>query len=132
MTNYREILRLHALNISKQRIAKMLGCSRNTVAKVIGLAYQAKMAGTFREDLSDEELQKVLFVSSASGIERKKPDFEMIHKELAKSGVTLSLLWHEYCLESKRQNEIPLMYSRFCESYREFAITKKATMHIQR
>ena len=56
MTNYREILRLHALNISKQRIAKMLGCSRNTVAKVIGLAYQAKMAGTFREDLSDEEL----------------------------------------------------------------------------
>lgn len=132
MTNYREILRLHALSISKQRIAKMLGCSRNTVAKVIGLAYQAKMAGTFREDLSDEELQKVLFASSASGIERKKPDFEMIHKELAKSGVTLSLLWHEYCLESKRQNEIPLMYSRFCESYREFAMTKKATMHIQR
>ena len=56
----------------------------------------------------------------------------MIHKELAKSGVTLSLLWHEYCLESKRQNEIPLMYSRFCESYREFAMMKKATMHIQR
>ena len=64
MTNYREIIRLHALNISKQRIAK-----------VIELAYQAKMAGTFREDLSDEELQKVLFASSASGIERKKPDF---------------------------------------------------------
>ena len=25
------------------------------------------------------------------------PDMEYIHKEMAKSGVTLSLLWNEYC-----------------------------------
>lgn len=102
MTNYREILRLYALGISKQSIAKTMGISRNTVMKVIEHANQAKLIGAVGGSLSDEELQKALFPSSASANERKKPDFETIHKELAKSGVTLSLLWHEYCLESKR------------------------------
>lgn len=132
MTNYREILRLYALGISKQSIAKTMGISRNTVVKVIEHANQAKLIGAVGGSVSDEELQASLFPNRAETQARKKPDFETIHKELAKSGVTLSLLWHEYCLESKRQNEIPLMYSRFCENYREFAQTKKATMHIHR
>lgn len=33
-----------------------------------------------------------------------------IHKELAKSGVTLSLLWNEYCLSCRANQEIPYSY----------------------
>ena len=71
---------------------------------MIELANQAKLVGAVGGSVSDEELLKALFPSYASANERKKPDFEMIYKELAKSGVTLSLLWHEYYLESQRQN----------------------------
>lgn len=60
------------------------------------------------------------------------PDCEYIHKEMAKSGVTLSLLWNEYCEQCRLSNEIPLMYSQFCRYYRKYASTQKATMHIRR
>jgi hypothetical protein len=49
-----------------------------------------------------------------------------------KSGVTLSLLWHEYCESCRLSNEIPLMYSQFCRYYREYANKTKATMRIKR
>ena len=51
---------------------------------------------------------------------------------MAKSGVTLSLLWHEYCEQCRINNEIPLQYSQYCYHYRQFAVTNKATMHINR
>ncbi|WP_330613218.1 IS21 family transposase [Alkaliphilus hydrothermalis] len=51
---------------------------------------------------------------------------------MAKSGVTLSLLWNEYCEQCRLSNEIPLMYSQFCRYYRKYASTQKATMHIRR
>jgi transposase len=53
-------------------------------------------------------------------------------RELAKSGVTLSLLWNEYCEECRLAGELPLMYTQFCLYYREFAQKTKATMHINR
>ncbi|MDP3045385.1 MAG: helix-turn-helix domain-containing protein, partial [Bacillota bacterium] len=35
MTNYREILRLYSLGITKKDIAASCGCSRNTVTNVL-------------------------------------------------------------------------------------------------
>jgi transposase len=58
------------------------------------------------------------------------PDVEYIHKEMAKSGVTLSLLWNEYCESCRIIKEIPFMYTQFCRYYREYANVTKATMHI--
>ena len=51
---------------------------------------------------------------------------------MAKSGVTLSLLWNEYCEQCRSNNEIPLKYAQYCNYYRKFAVTTKATMHINR
>ncbi len=48
------------------------------------------------------------------------PDYEYIHKEMARSGVTLSLLWNEYCETCRQRNELPLMYSQFCHYYQQF------------
>ncbi|MBP8036855.1 MAG: hypothetical protein KAZ05_04960, partial [Negativicutes bacterium] len=49
------------------------------------------------------KLQKRLLPQSDLSSHRQLPDYEAVHKELAKSGVTLSLLWNEYC-ESCRQD----------------------------
>ena len=38
MTDYKEILRLHALGLSKQTIATSIGCSRNTVRSALAAA----------------------------------------------------------------------------------------------
>ncbi|HNQ44659.1 MAG TPA: IS21 family transposase, partial [Candidatus Cloacimonadota bacterium] len=72
----------------------------------------------------------MLFPKARAESDRRKPDFDHIHKELARSGVTLSLLWNEYS-ELCRQNQvIPYQYSQFCKHYTEYAHTKKATMRI--
>ena len=62
----------------------------------------------------------------------KEPDLEKIHREMAKSGVTLSLLWNEYCASCRQSNEIPYMYTAFCNLYRSYNQRSKVTMHIER
>lgn len=133
MTTYREILRLHSRGISQRSIAVSCQCSRNTVARILERAKEVNVAWPLQSDLTDGELEKLLFPdSSESTTTRCLPDMESIHKELAKSGVTLRLLWVEYCTACRMASQQPLMYSRFCYHYQKFAEKKYATMHIPR
>src|ERR1700690_4362882 len=97
MTGYREILRLSAQGISQRSIAKGCSCSRNTVARVLTQAQQKKVEWSNVRDLTDGDLSQLLFPDQIQSGLRKIPDCEYIHREMAKSGVTLSLLWNEYC-----------------------------------
>ena len=130
MTNYREILRLHSQGISQRGIASSCECSRNTVSVVIKRADEIGISWPFEIDILNGKLQTLMFPEKDLPTTRKIPDCEYIHKEMAKSGVTLSLLWNEYCQECRQSNDIPLMYSQFCRYYRKYANTTKATMHI--
>ena len=58
------------------------------------------------------------------------PDYERIHRELARTGVTLTLLWSEYCVKVRDTGGVPYMYTQFCEKYRRWARVTKATMRI--
>ena len=49
-----------------------------------------------------------------------------------RNGVTLKLLWSEYCEACRLGNELPLMYSHFCCHYQKYSEIKRATMHIPR
>lgn len=133
MTKYREILRLYSQGISQRSIAAGCECSRNTVAKVIARAKELNVRWPLSSELTDGELDKLFFPNSSKpDTSRKYPDLDYIHKELARSGVTLKLLWSEYCEECRIKKELPLMYSQFCYHYQKFAETKRASMHIPR
>lgn len=132
MTQYREILRLHSQGISQRNIALSCACSRNTVSKIIQRAGELGIAWPLERELTDGELRQRLFAESAQVSSRKYPDYEYIHKEMAKSGVTLSLLWNEYCEQCRSSQEIPLMYSQFCHHYQQYTLKSNATMRIQR
>ncbi len=131
MTNYREILRLNSQGISQRSIASSCECSRNTVSNTLLRAQAAEIQWPLPVTMSDDELHKALFPEHLLPSERKTPDFEKIHREMAKSGVTLSLLWSEYCEECRISHEVPYMYTQFCKYYREYAMHTKATMHIK-
>lgn len=131
MTQYREILRLNSMGLNRTRIGASLGYSRNTVADVV---YRAKLKGIewpLPLEVSDIDLQRLLFPEKESGQSRKMPDCEKLHKEMAKSGVTLTLLWEEYCSECRINGEIPFGYTQFCYHYQQYVQTTKATMHIK-
>ncbi len=133
MTEYRTILRLYSQGISQRSIAASCQCSRNTVRKVIERAKELDLEWPLSREKTDGELDKLFFpkLSEAPGL-RRYPDLEYIHRELARQGVTLKLLWTEYCDECRIHNELPLMYSQFCFYYQKFAEKKRATMHIPR
>ena len=132
MTNYREILRLLAQGISQRSVASSCDCSRNTVCRVLTQAQKQNLEWNKIQSISAGELYTLLFPSQIQPGSRKTPDCEYIHHEMAKSGVTLSLLWNEYCEQCRNTNEIPLKYTQYCHYYRKFVLTTKATMHINR
>ncbi|MUV37161.1 putative transposase y4bL/y4kJ/y4tB [Lentibacillus sp. JNUCC-1] len=133
MIKYREILRLHAQEVSQRGIASSCAHSRNTISEVLKRAKKHGISWPLEQDMSDQELQELLYPekSAESGF-RRMPDVEHVHKELAKSGVTLSLLWDEYCISCRSNKEIPYSYRQFCRFYHKYATKTKATMRIKR
>jgi len=132
MVNYREILRLHSLGFTNTAIATSVGSSRNTVAEVLDLYDQRELEWPVPETLTNGDLEEILYPGRHLSKDRKLPDFEYIYKELAKPGVTLSLLWAEYCTQCELEHKIPYQHSMFNEKYRAYAASKKATLRIKR
>lgn len=130
MTNYREIMRLNSLGVSHVKIAQSMGIARQTVvttlqrACVIGLDWEAARS------LSDSELSERLYPADASKRTYSKPDCELIHREMAKPGVTLQLLWYEYFMRCREAGETPYQLTQFKKRYHDFALQTNATMHI--
>jgi transposase len=100
------------------------------VSRVLRRAADAGISWPLEREISDEALGRILFGERSTQSTRKQPDYEHIHKELAKSGVTLSLLWNEYCEVCRQEGSIPMMHTQFCAHYHEFAAKMKATLHI--
>ena len=130
MTNYREILRLNSLGILKQNIAKACGCSRNTVTSVIKKAEEKGIGWKENVKLENSELALQLFPGVHAKPVYKIPDWTLVHKEMAKSGVTLSLVWEEYCEQCWQNKDIPYKRSQFYKYYSDFVQKTKATMRI--
>jgi len=130
MTDYREILRLAETGLSRTSIGVALGYSRNTVADVLRRAQLKGVGSPLPSGMSDRELADLLFPERAKEKNQRMPDYEKVHKELGKQSVTLTLLWEEYCIECRQNDEIPYKFTQFRFYYHQFAQTSKATMHI--
>jgi transposase len=131
MTKYREILRLHSRGISSRGIAVSLECSRNTIRKTLSRAEEEGICWPLPETMTDKALEQALFGEHTGTQSRKQPDFEYVHREMAKKGVTLSLVWNEYCQTCRIEGSHAFMYSQFCNLYQQYAATTKATLHIE-
>lgn len=125
MTNYREILRLYSPGLNKAQIAQSIGCSRTTVIQVLNVSKEKGGSYPLPEDISDRKLSEMLFPS-----DRSKPDYEYVHKKLQKNGVTLNLLWLEYCEKCREEGKLPYQLTQFKKHYRDYAVKKGATMHL--
>jgi len=132
MTNYREILRLASIGLNRTSIGNALGYSRNTVADVFKRAQEKEVSWDKIGDTDDATLKNMLYPEKAAQeINRRQPNFEKIHKDLGRRGVTFSLLWDEYCAECRALGEIPYGYTQFRYHYYSYANQNKVTMHIE-
>jgi transposase len=113
----KEVLRLHhSTGLSQTQIAKALGCSRGAVAEYLYRANAAGLSWPLPDELDDGQLERRLFPPKSHEKSRSLPDFNYVHTELKKKGVTLIQLWAEY------REDHPDGYgqSHFCDLYQRF------------
>ena len=132
MINYREILRLKKQGFSNTRVAVSCGSSRNTVAKIWKLAEEKKIGWPIPDKVTNKAIHEMLYPEAVTKEGRKMPNFEYIFNELAKPGVTLTLLWAEYCEQCVQEHILPYQHTQFNEKYKAYALSQKATLRINR
>src|SRR5580698_9333171 len=116
MSKITEVFRQrHKLKRSYRDIARSLNISISTIYDYLGRAKAAGIAWPLPEGMSEQDLYNKLFSSATrTTVERPLPEWEDVHRELRKKGVTLRLLWREY----REIHANGLGYTQFCERYR--------------
>lgn len=133
MTKYREIIRLTGLGFSQRNIMASCGVAQKTVVKVQKRARELNISWPLDESMTDTELQSLMFSKESSASQNKRmPDYDYIHKELLRNGVSKKLLWTEYMEDCRANGDEPLMYSQFCYHIQQDEQKRRATMHINR
>ena len=131
MTNYREILRLHSLGLTHREIVDAAGCGRNTVTRTLARAREQKLDWQQAQSMSQQGVSQRLFPTEQKDPVYKMPDYEWVHREMQKNGVTLSLLWVEYCEQCHQNGELPYKSTQFNKYYTDYVHKTKATMHLE-
>ena len=129
----REIIRLTGLGFSQRNIMASCGVAQKTVVKVQKRARELNISWPLDESMTDTELQRLMFSKESSVSQNKRiPDYDYIHKELLRNGVSKKLLWIEYMEDCRANGDKPLMYSQFCYHIQQDEQKRRATMHINR
>jgi len=116
MRKTREILRLRlGEKLTQNATAQSVGCSGSTVAATLARFANAGLSWPLPEGLDDEALEARLYPKpEGAKAERPAPDYQKVHLELRRKGMTLMLLWQEY----RQVHANGFGYTIFCEGYR--------------
>ena len=105
------------LGYSQRVITSSVHSSRSTVKEVIDLANALKIEWPLDSNVTNSDLKLLLYPARAEKNSNRMPiDFPWIHRELAKKGVTMTLLWTEYCEQAyaagkqRRMTMLALIY----------------------
>lgn len=125
MVKFREILRLHNLGYNQSEIARSCLTARSTVQDYIKRAQAHSLDYDKLENLSDSEIQELLGKGYRKQNKKQQTiDFESVHRELQRKGVTLGLLW----MEGKERGDWQYSYGGFCRRYRQWKKRQKLSM----
>ena len=133
MVKYREILRQRAMGISVRNIAFSCRCSTATVRAVTQRALANGLVWPLPEEMNDTAIRSILYPKAPKDDSAKAEiDHERVELEMKRPGVTMMLLWSEYCDEALGRGREPYMYSAFCSRHKKWARANDAVMHIER
>jgi len=131
MRKIREVLRLHfECGCQHRQIALACDMSPSTVSGYLSRAECAGLTWEQAKPLSDAEVEARLFsyVGRSEPATRAAIDFNWVHGELGRVGVTLQLLWGEYETAAKQRGAQPYQYSQFCELYASWRDRRRLSM----
>jgi transposase len=119
MRKIKEVLRLKfEVGLTYEAIGQSCNIGHTTVGEYLRRAQDAGLVWPLPEDMDEASLEKLLYPRSTGvAVKRPVPDWEYVHKELKRKGVTLFLLWQEY----KETYPDGYEYSWFCKNYNEWS-----------
>ncbi len=125
------ILELRESHMSRNTISALRGMSRNSVSSVFRIADQMGITYSDVKHKTPDEVYR-LFFPEKFAIEtlHQDPDYDYVHEELKRIGVTLKLLWKEYQDECLRKGTLPMGYTKYCRGYAAHTVSKKITNHL--
>jgi transposase len=128
----KQILELRAAGLSQNNITRSRHMSKSSVSDVFQIAQERGIAYEDVRDMRPEEVYR-LFYPDKHAVETlfQEPDYEYVHGELSKVGVTLKLLWKEYrdqCFSVA--GGVAMGYTKFCTGYTRFTEAKNLTNHL--
>lgn len=103
--------------LSNLEIARSVEISKTTVMRYRKIAGAKQYRWNDLQNLSDDDLDAQFNKATRRLTRKRMPDFALIHTELQRPGVTLALLWEEYCAQDPSN---ALSYSQFTEHYRHY------------
>ncbi len=127
MKKIRDVLRLtFELGMSRRKVSLATGIGRTAVTDTVQRAGAAGLSWPLPDELDDDALERRLYapVMAAEGAASVEPDWTVIHAEMKRRGVTITLLWQEYRIEHGQG----YAYSWFCERYRDWKKSVSPTM----
>jgi transposase len=125
MRKIREVLRLKfECRCSNREIAASCQVGAGTRSDYLLRARAASVSWTDAQTLTDAKLEARLFAQPQfrASLPRAPIDFDWVHQELRRTGVTLQLLWTEYveAARSRDGEEPPYQYTQLCERYQRW------------
>lgn len=133
MRKIREVLRLkYECGLTERPIATAVGIAHSTASNYLTRAKTAGVTWEVAQELSDAELEGRLFqrVGQNEPVARAPVDFNWVHMELRRPGVTRQLLWTEYVegVAKGASGWRPYQYSQFCELYEAHRVKLQPSM----
>lgn len=123
------LLELRQANMSQRAIASTRHISTKSVAAVWR---RADELGISLADVTDKTLDEVYTLFFPEKFRKEtmyaSVDYEYVHSELKKPGVTLKLLWQEHKDDPK--GGVPVGYTKFCDDYAKYVEQNNLTNHI--
>ena len=130
--NVKLIMELRDAGLSRSAIASTRHISRHSVSEVFNIADEKGIHYDDIRALDDSEVYHIFYPEKfANETMYGDPDYEHVHQELKKVGVTLKLLHEEYVDRCERNGEIPMGKTKFNEGYAEFTVANRLTNHLE-
>lgn len=126
------IMELREQGLSRRMIAKTRRMSMESVCDVFDIATDRDIGWDEVKDMPDDDVYR-LFYPDRHVRESifEEPDWEYVHKEMAKVGVNLRLLHDEYKERCRRTGKVAMGYTKFCGDYGDWAVANSLTKRIE-
>ena len=126
------IMELREQGQSRRSIAKTRHMSMESVCEVFDIAAERGIAWADVANMPEDEVYRLFYPDRhvrESAFD--EPDWDYVHKEMAKVGVNLRLLHDEYKADCARRHLVAMGYTRFCERYGDHVTANNLTKRIE-